>query len=37
MADLVPLAQAHCTARRGNEHRLTEASVRELLVQLTDW
>ena len=37
MADLVPLAQAHCTARRGNEHRLTEASVRELLAQLTDW
>ena len=37
MADLVPLAQARCIARRGNEHRLTEASVRELLPQVPGW
>jgi 4a-hydroxytetrahydrobiopterin dehydratase len=37
MADLVPLAQARCTPRRGSEHRLTEASIRELLPQLPGW
>ena len=37
MADLVPLAQAHCIARRGHEHRLTEASVRELQLQVSGW
>ena len=31
MADLIPLAQARCTPRRGSEHRLTEASIREWL------
>jgi 4a-hydroxytetrahydrobiopterin dehydratase len=30
MTDLVPLAQAHCIARRGSEHRLPEARIREL-------
>ena len=29
MNDLIPLAQAHCVARRGSEHRLSEARVRE--------
>ncbi|MBB3343289.1 4a-hydroxytetrahydrobiopterin dehydratase [Luteimonas sp. RC10] len=37
MSDLIPLAQAHCIARRGAEHRLTEARVRELLPQLPEW
>ena len=37
MSDLVPLAQARCAPRRGNEHRLSEASVRELLPQLPGW
>src|SRR5690606_27914135 len=37
MSDLVPLVQAHCIPRRGNEHRLVEARVRELLPQLEGW
>ena len=37
MADLIPLAQARCAPRRGSEHRLTEASIRELLPQVPDW
>ena len=37
MSDLIPLAQAHCMARRGIEHRLTEARVRELLPQVPGW
>lgn len=37
MVDLTPLAQARCVARRGHEHRLTEASIRELLPQLPGW
>ena len=37
MSDLVPLAHAHCAPRRGSEHRLTEASIRELLQQLPGW
>ena len=37
MSDLIPLAQAHCIARRGIEHRLTEARVRELLPQIPGW
>ena len=37
MADLIPLAQARCTPRRGSEHRLTDASIRELLPQVPDW
>lgn len=37
MSDLIPLAQAHCIARRGAEHHLTEARVRELLPQLPEW
>jgi 4a-hydroxytetrahydrobiopterin dehydratase len=35
--DLIPLAQAHCIARRGSEHRLSEARVRELLPQIPGW
>lgn len=37
MADLIPLAQAHCLPRRGIEHKLTEARVRELLPDVPQW
>ncbi|HEY0505072.1 MAG TPA: 4a-hydroxytetrahydrobiopterin dehydratase [Lysobacter sp.] len=37
MNDLIPLAQAHCLARRGSEHRLSEARVRELLPEVPGW
>ncbi|MES2859634.1 MAG: 4a-hydroxytetrahydrobiopterin dehydratase, partial [Pseudomonadota bacterium] len=37
MADLIPLDRAHCLPRRGIEHRLTEARVRELLPQVPGW
>lgn len=37
MPDLIPLAQAHCIPRSGNEHRLTEARVRELLPEVPGW
>ena len=37
MNDLTPLAQAHCVARRGSEHRLCEARVRELLLEVPGW
>ncbi len=37
MANLVPLAQARCMPRRGSEHRLTDASIRELLPQVPEW
>ena len=37
MSDLVPLAHARCMPRRGTEHRLTDASIRELLPQLPGW
>ena len=37
MADLLPLAQARCAPRRGSEHRLTEASIRELMPQVPEW
>ncbi|MET4727485.1 4a-hydroxytetrahydrobiopterin dehydratase [Lysobacter enzymogenes] len=37
MNDLIPLDQAHCVALRGSEHRLSEARVRELLLQVPGW
>ena len=37
MTDLIPLARAHCIPRRGNEHKLGEASLRELLPQVPEW
>lgn len=37
MPDLIPLANARCTPRRGSEHRLTEASTHDLLAQLPSW
>jgi 4a-hydroxytetrahydrobiopterin dehydratase len=37
MADLIPLAHARCLPRRGSEHRLTDASIREWLPQIPGW
>ncbi len=37
MIDRISLAQAHCIPRRGHEHRLGDARIRELLPQLADW
>lgn len=37
MSDLTPLAQARCTPRKGSEHRLTQARIRELLPQVPGW
>ena len=37
MSDLIPLAQAHCTPRKGSEHKLTEARVRELMPEIPGW
>ena len=37
MSDLIPLARARCAPRRGSEHRLTDASIRELLPQVAGW
>ena len=37
MSDLIPLARAHCIARRGSEHKLTQARVRELLPEIPGW
>lgn len=37
MTDLIPLVRAHCTPRRGSEHKLSEARVRELLPEISGW
>ena len=37
MTDLIPLARAHCVARRGSEHKLPQARVRELLPEIPGW
>ena len=37
MNDLVPLADAHRSPKKGQEHRLSEASIRELMPQLLGW
>lgn len=37
MTDHLPLDQAHCIPRRGHEHRLSEAQVRELQAQVDAW
>lgn len=37
MNDLIPLAQAHCIPRKGSEHRLSEARIRELLPEIPGW
>lgn len=37
MADLIPLARAHCVPRKGSDHKLGEARVAELLSQVPGW
>ncbi|MDQ3617854.1 MAG: 4a-hydroxytetrahydrobiopterin dehydratase [Pseudomonadota bacterium] len=37
MNDLVPLAQAHCISRRGSEHKLSHARIRELMPEVPGW
>lgn len=37
MNDLIPLAQAHCLAVRGVEHKLTQARVRQLMPEIPGW
>jgi 4a-hydroxytetrahydrobiopterin dehydratase len=37
MSDLIALADAHCIPRRGSEHRLSAARVRELLPEIPGW
>lgn len=37
MTDLTPLAQAHCVPRKGSEHELSQARIRELLPQVPGW
>lgn len=37
MSDLTPLAQAHCIPRKGSDHKLSEARIRELLPQVAGW
>ncbi len=37
MTDLIALAQARCTPRRGEGHRLGQARVAELLAQVPGW
>lgn len=37
MTDLIALSDAHCIPRKGSEHRLSEARVRELLPDVPGW
>ncbi|KGM57671.1 pterin-4-alpha-carbinolamine dehydratase [Lysobacter arseniciresistens ZS79] len=37
MNDLIPLARAHCVPRRGSEHKLSQARIRELLPDIPGW
>lgn len=37
MSDLIPLIDAHCIPRKGAEHKLTEARIRELLPEVAGW
>jgi 4a-hydroxytetrahydrobiopterin dehydratase len=37
MSDLIPLAHAHCIARRGIEHKLSQARVAELMLEVPAW
>ena len=37
MSDLIALADAHCIPRKGSEHKLTQARVRELLPDVAGW
>ncbi len=37
MSDLIPLAYAHCIARKGSEFKLTAARIRELQPEVPGW
>lgn len=37
MSDLIPLAQAHCLPLKGSEHKLTQARVAELILEVPGW
>ncbi|WP_045770125.1 4a-hydroxytetrahydrobiopterin dehydratase [Xanthomonas albilineans] len=37
MNDLITLAQAHCSPRKGSEYKLTQARLAELLPQVPGW
>ncbi len=37
MSDLVPLAQAHCLPLKGSQHKLTQARVAELILDVHGW
>jgi 4a-hydroxytetrahydrobiopterin dehydratase len=37
MTDLISLADAHCIPRKGSEHRLSQARIRELLPDIPGW
>ena len=37
MSDLVPLAHAHCLSLKGSQHKLTQARVAELMLQVSGW
>jgi 4a-hydroxytetrahydrobiopterin dehydratase len=37
MSDLIALADARCIPRKGSEHKLTAARVRELLPEIPGW
>ncbi|RYZ71791.1 MAG: 4a-hydroxytetrahydrobiopterin dehydratase [Lysobacteraceae bacterium] len=37
MSDLIPLAQAHCLPLKGSEHKLTQARIAELILEVPGW
>ncbi|MGY0611720.1 MULTISPECIES: 4a-hydroxytetrahydrobiopterin dehydratase [unclassified Luteimonas] len=37
MSDHTSLARAHCTPRRGPDHRLAEARIREFMSEVPEW
>lgn len=37
MTDLTPLVDAHCIPRKGSDHKLSEARIRELLPEVAGW
>lgn len=37
MTDLIALVDAHCIVRKGSEHKLSEARIRELLPEVPGW
>lgn len=37
MSDLIPLSQAHCLPRKGIEHKLPQARIAELMLEVPGW